>query len=59
VTDEAVRAGTRRLFAEVSVTARPFFERHGFAVLAEQEVAVREVRLTNYRIERPLEPAPG
>lgn len=51
VTGEAERLGLARLFAEVSVTARPFFERHGFAVLAEQQVTIRGVSLTNYQME--------
>lgn len=49
---EGRRLGLRRLFAEVSVSAKPFFERHGFVVLAEQTVTVRGVGLTNYRMEK-------
>lgn len=49
---EAERRGLPRAFAEVSVTARPFFERSGFVVLAEQTVHVRGVNLTNFRMER-------
>lgn len=52
VSAEAERIGATRLFAEVSITARPFFEGHGFVVLAEQQVMVRGVALTNYRMER-------
>ena len=52
VVAEAVRLGVRRLFADVSITARPFFGRHGFAVEAEQEVTVRGVMMTNCRMER-------
>lgn len=51
---EAMRLCVCRLYAEVSVTARPFFERHGFAVVAEQEVTVRGVKMTNFRMERLL-----
>jgi putative acetyltransferase len=51
---EAGRLDVPQLFAEVSITARPFFERHRFVVLAEQQVVVREVALTNYRMERRL-----
>lgn len=51
---EAGRTGLRRLFAEVSVTARPFFERRGFTARAAQEVLVRGVALTNFRMERLL-----
>ncbi|VTR94258.1 acetyltransferase : Glr3142 protein OS=Gloeobacter violaceus (strain PCC 7421) GN=glr3142 PE=4 SV=1: Acetyltransf_10 [Gemmata massiliana] len=51
---EAARTGLTRLFAEVSITARPFFERHGFVVLVEQQVVIRGVALTNFRMERNL-----
>ena len=54
--DEAVRLALPRIFAEVSITAKPFFERHGFVVLVEQSVEVRGERLTNYRMERSLTP---
>ena len=53
---EAVRLGVCRLYAEVSITARPFFGRNGFVVVAEQEVTVRGVKMTNYRMERVLSP---
>lgn len=54
VVAEGGRLRLPRLFAEVSVTARPFFARHGFVVLAEQQVVVRGVALTNYRMEQRL-----
>jgi putative acetyltransferase len=50
--EEARRRGIARLFAEVSITARPFFERSGFAVEAEQTVTLRGVRFVNYRMAR-------
>lgn len=56
---EAVRTGVRRLYAEVSITARPFFVRHGFVVVAEQLVRVRDVPMTNYRMEKRLDPDGG
>ena len=56
---EAERTGLGRLFADVSITARPFFARCGFEVLAEQQVVVRGVALTNYRMERLLAPPVG
>jgi putative acetyltransferase len=46
--------GLARLVADVSLGARPFFERMGFRLLAEQTVERRGVRLTNLRMERPL-----
>lgn len=55
VVAEAIGLGLHRLFAEVSITARPFFERKGFTVLVEEQVKVRGVTLTNFRMERPLD----
>ncbi len=48
--------GVPRLHAEVSITARPFFAGQGFRLVAEQSVAVRGEVLTNYRMEKSLEP---
>lgn len=47
--------GIRRLHTDASITARPFFERAGFALVAEQEVERRGVRFRNFRMERVLE----
>jgi putative acetyltransferase len=43
-----------KLFAEVSITARPFFEKKGFIVKKQQSVVVREVELTNFVMEKLL-----
>jgi putative acetyltransferase len=51
---EARARGMGRLFVEASVTARPFFERNGFRVLAEQTVERAGVGLTNFRMEKTL-----
>jgi len=51
---EAADLGLARLFTEASITAKPFFERRGFRVLAEQQVPVRGQVLTNYRMEKLL-----
>lgn len=56
---EAILAAARAhdmpwLVAAVSITARPFFERHGFAVVAAQDVQVRGETLHNYIMEMPL-----
>ena len=51
---EARRVGLARLFTEASITARPFFEAQGFAVLAPQVVTCRGVEFVNYRMERVL-----
>ena len=52
----AREGGIERLFAEASLTARPFFERRGFHVTAEQRVEIRGQKLTNFRMERFLRP---
>jgi N-acetylglutamate synthase-like GNAT family acetyltransferase len=42
--EDARGLGLGRIFTEASVTARPFFERHGFRVLREQTVSRRGAR---------------
>jgi putative acetyltransferase len=41
-----------RLFTEASLTAHPFFERRGFTLIAEQQVARHGQMLTNFRMEK-------
>lgn len=48
---EARELGLDRLHAEVSITARPFFERHGFVWLKDQMVMIRGVELRNSLME--------
>jgi len=43
-----------RLFTEASITAKPFFERRSFSVLAQQSVERFGILLTNYRMEKTL-----
>lgn len=42
------------LAANVSITARPFFERYGFVVEAEQHPVINGVQLTNYAMAKVL-----
>jgi putative acetyltransferase len=46
--------GIERLFTGASITARPFFERRGFVVEAEQQVHKRGATFTNYRMAKRL-----
>lgn len=46
--------GLQRIFTEASLTARPFFERRGFVVLAAQHVQKRGQTLANFRMEKML-----
>lgn len=43
-----------RLFAEVSVTAAPFFREQGFVVVKENEAIRRDVKLKQFAMERWL-----
>ena len=52
--EEAHQTNLTRLYAEVSITARPFFERHGFRVVRDNPHEVRSVPILNYIMERWL-----
>ena len=43
-----------RLFAEVSITAAPFFRNSGFVVVGENEAVRRNVKLKQFVMERWL-----
>lgn len=49
--DKADSSAIKKVFAEVSITAKPFFEAKGFLVVKEQIVEVRGVKLKNYVME--------
>lgn len=51
---EARKSGLTRISTEASLTARPFFERKGFVILARQEVEKRGETLANFRMEKML-----
>jgi putative acetyltransferase len=42
------------IFSEVSITAKPFFEKHGFKVVTEQTIVRKGVELKNFKMERTL-----
>ncbi|WP_232415590.1 GNAT family N-acetyltransferase [Methyloversatilis universalis] len=48
------RSGAQRLSTEASLAARPFFERQGFAVVAEEDVLRQGVALRRFRMTRDL-----
>ena len=43
-----------RLFAEVSITAKPFFLNRGFKLIASQQVSCRGEQLVNYLMENEI-----
>ena len=54
VEKEARKNGVLRMYSNVSITARPFFEAMGFSVEKEQVIQVQDQRLINYRMVRRL-----
>ncbi|UTX50707.1 GNAT family N-acetyltransferase [Chryseobacterium sp. MA9] len=51
---EALQQHEKLLTADVSKTARTFFEKKGFQVVQEQTVKVKEIMLTNYKMTKNL-----
>jgi len=51
---DAQARGIARLTAHVSITARPFFQRRGFRVIAPQEVTRGGVALKNFQMAKEL-----
>ncbi|GEK20379.1 GNAT family N-acetyltransferase [Cellulomonas xylanilytica] len=53
-TTTATELGAVELSTHASLTARPFFEAHGFVVVVEQRPVLRGVELTNFVMRRAL-----
>ena len=51
---EASELGLAKVSAEASITARAFFEKHGFAVRQRNEIKIRGVHFINYHMEKRL-----
>jgi GNAT superfamily N-acetyltransferase len=51
---KALDLGLQRIFAEVSITARHFFERCGFVIRREQIVMRQGVEMTNFEMYKDL-----
>ncbi|MDZ8187231.1 MAG: GNAT family N-acetyltransferase [Nostoc sp. ChiSLP02] len=54
IENSAKLQGIKRLYAEASITAKPFFENKGFSVVREQQVERRGVWFKNYVMEKYL-----
>lgn len=52
--EEAKRQDLTTLRVEASITARPFFESHGFEAITRQLVTCRSVQLANYVMKRQI-----
>jgi putative acetyltransferase len=51
---EAIIHGEKLLTSDISITARPFFEKQGFKVVVEQENVRQDVILINYKMFKRL-----
>ena len=51
---EARARGLARIHSDVSLTARPFFERKGYTVVTPQQVTVNGQTYDNFRMEKRL-----
>ena len=50
----AKQQNVNQLSADVSITAKPFFEAKGFKVLKQQAVPIKEQILTNFKMIKNL-----
>ena len=50
----AMEYGAGKITSEVSITARPFFERHGYKTVKEQKAKANRLYLTNYVMKKEL-----
>ena len=50
----AITAGIMRITSEVSLTARPFFEKKGYIVKEEQKRKANQLSLTNFWMAREM-----
>lgn len=51
---EAKKHHSKIITSDVSITAKPFFEKKGFVVKTEQKNMVRSVEIINYKMEKEL-----
>ncbi|MEW4486871.1 GNAT family N-acetyltransferase [Thalassoglobus sp. JC818] len=54
ILEEAAQLDLNELTSDVSITARPFFERHGFQVVTPQQVVKNGVVFDNFKMRRTL-----
>ncbi|WP_166920815.1 GNAT family N-acetyltransferase [Flavobacterium poyangense] len=51
---EAQKEGSKTITSDISITAKPFFEKKGFIVKAKQKNIKEGVELINYKMEKNL-----
>lgn len=52
IEEYAAERGIKIITSEVSITARPFFEKQGYEVIKEQKRKANRLCLTNYRMKK-------
>lgn len=52
--EQARQLNLEQLTTESSITAKPFFERHGFVVIRKQNKIYRDIEFINYVMEKKL-----
>jgi len=52
VENYAIQNNIRTLTADVSITAKPFFESKGFVVEAEQLAQANQLKLKNFKMKK-------
>lgn len=50
--EEVIQLGIRQIWADVSITAKPFFERQGYKTVRPQTVKVRGVSMNNFKMAK-------
>lgn len=43
-----------KIISEVSITAKPFFQKQGFSVIHEQQVNIDGIKLTNFKMRKEV-----
>ena len=51
MTDLASQRLIRKITSDVSITAKPFFEKHGFKIIKENHLVLRGVAIMNFQME--------
>ena len=52
--EKATGIGATKIVSDVSITARPFFEKNGFRIQKNQTVWIGSIELTNYKMEKTI-----
>jgi len=54
IESKAIKHGATILTSDVSITARPFFEKNGFRIISEQKNNIKGVEVINYKMTKEL-----